>query len=169
MQAIRAAAEAADAWVRRAEFVTVGVLTGVMTALTLLQVVMRYVFNDSLIWSEEAVRYLFVWVALIGAGAAVGQGAHYGLEAAHRYVPPRAKLVLGFVAMAIVLVFAVVLLVTGVREAVQATRQTSLTMPIRMHWAYTAIPVGAALMLWHVAVGWLRHGFGRHPLDRDSQ
>jgi TRAP-type C4-dicarboxylate transport system permease small subunit len=164
---LRAAAGAADVWVRRAEFAVIGTLTGVMTLITLAQVVMRYVFNDSLIWSEEAVRYLFVWVSLVAAGAAVGQGAHYGLEAAHRYLPPQARATLGFVAMLIVAAFALALLVTGVREAMLAARQFSWTMPIRMHWAYSALPVGAALMLWHIGVLWLRHGLGRHPLDRD--
>ena len=151
---------------RRVEYGVVGVLTGVMTLLTLVQVVMRYVFNDSLIWSEEAVRYLFVWVALIGAGAAVGHGTHYGLEAAHRYVTPRVRAVLGFLATLVVLAFVLALFTTGIREAVLAARQSSLTMPIRMHWAYAAIPVGAALMLWHLALGWLRFGFGHHPLER---
>lgn len=163
---IRSSVATADTWVRRGEYVVVGVLTGVMTLLTLTQVVMRYVFNDSLIWSEEAVRYLFVWVALIGAAAAVAEGTHYGLEAAHRYVPPRVKAVLGFVAMLFVLGFVLALFTTGIREALLAARQTSLTMPMRMHWAYAAIPVGAALMLWHIAAAWVRHGFGRHPLDR---
>lgn len=163
---LRSTVATADTWVRRGEYVTVGVLTGVMTLLTLMQVIMRYVFNDSLIWSEEAVRYLFVWVAMVGAGAAVGHGTHYGLEAAHRYATPKVKALLGFVAMLLVLAFAIALLVTGIRESLLAARQTSLTMPIRMHWAYAAIPVGAALMVWHILVGWLQYGFGRHPLDR---
>lgn len=37
-----------------------------MTAILGLQVVSRYVFHNSLTWSEELVRYMFVWSAFIG-------------------------------------------------------------------------------------------------------
>lgn len=166
MSALREALGAIDAWVRRAELFVIGALTAVLTVITLLQVLLRYVFNDPLTWSEEAARYLFVWLSLIGAGAAVGRGAHYGLEVLRRQLPERWHRYLGFGSMLVVLVFAVTLLVTGIQEAALAARQFSWSMPIRMHWAYAALPVGAALMIWHVGALWLRHGFGRHPLDR---
>lgn len=164
---LRAAFGAADAWVRRSEVVALGALMAALTAVTFLQVVMRYVFNAPLTWSEEMARYLFVWVSLVGAGAAVGRGAHYGLEAVHKRLPAALHGVFGAAAMLIVLAFGATLLVTGIRETALAARQFSWSMPIRMHWAYAAIPVGAALMVWHVGMLWLRHGIGWHPLDRE--
>ena len=164
---IRAALGAADAWVRRAEMAALGTLMAALTTITFLQVLMRYVFNDPLTWSEEAARYLFVWVSLVGAGAAVGRSAHYGMETLQHRLPAGLHRWCGGAAMLVVLAFAVALLVTGVQESVLAARQLSWSMPIRMHWAYAALPVGAALMIWHIGTLWLRHGFGRHPLDRD--
>ena len=35
-----------------------------------------------------------------------------------------------------------------------------------MQWAYLALPVGAALALWHVLAHWVRSGIGAHPLDQ---
>lgn len=163
---VRSAFGAADAWVRRGEFFALGALMAALTAITFLQVVMRYVFNDPLTWSEEAARYLFVWVSLVGAGAAVGRGAHYGMETLHQRLPPGLHRFFGAAAMLVVFAFAVALFVTGIRETALAARQFSWSMPIRMHWAYAAVPVGAALMIWHVGTLWLRHGWGRHPLDR---
>jgi TRAP-type C4-dicarboxylate transport system permease small subunit len=164
---LRRALGAADGWVRRAEMGALGALMAALTAVTFLQVVMRYVFNDPLTWSEELARYLFVWVSLIGAGAAVGRGGHYGMETLEQRVPRAVHRFLGAMAMLIVLAFAVALLVTGLQETALAARQLSWSMPIRMHWAYAALPAGAALMLWHIAMLWLRHGFGRHPLDHE--
>ena len=37
-----------------------------MTLILGLQVVSRYVFQNSLSWSEELVRYMLVWSAFIG-------------------------------------------------------------------------------------------------------
>jgi TRAP-type C4-dicarboxylate transport system permease small subunit len=163
----RAAAAALDGWIRRSETFLLGALMAVLTAVTFAQVVARYVFNDPLTWSEEAARYLFVWVSLVGAGAAVGRGAHYGLEALARRLPPGWRAAAGFASTVVVLAFAFALLITGITETQLASRQFSASLPMRMHLSYAALPVGAALMIWHVLALWARHGFGRHPLDRD--
>ena len=41
-------------------------LMSFMTLLVFVQVVMRYVFNNSLSWSEELARYTFIWLIYIG-------------------------------------------------------------------------------------------------------
>ena len=38
-----------------------------MVALVFIQVIMRYIFNNSLSWSEELVRYIFIWQIWLGA------------------------------------------------------------------------------------------------------
>ena len=40
------------------------ILLVLMTAIMGVQIVSRYVFQNSLTWSEELVRYMFVWSAL---------------------------------------------------------------------------------------------------------
>ena len=47
------------------------------------QVVMRYVFQSSLYWSEELARYLFVWQTWLGASLAVREASHIRIEANH--------------------------------------------------------------------------------------
>ena len=42
-----------------------------MVVIIFLQVVMRYVFNNSLTWSEEIARYIFLWQIWIGVSYAV--------------------------------------------------------------------------------------------------
>lgn len=41
-------------------------LMSFMTLVTFIQVVMRKVFNNSLSWSEELARYVFIWLIYIG-------------------------------------------------------------------------------------------------------
>lgn len=48
----------------------------VMTLVIFLQVIMRYVFNNSLSWSEEFATFCFMWVTWIGASNAVKKKSH---------------------------------------------------------------------------------------------
>lgn len=139
-----------DAGLARAETVALGLLVLAMTGATLAQVIARYLFNAPLIWSEEAARYLFVWVAMIGGALAVRQGGHYMLTALVERLPPSAARLARILAVAVAAAFLAVLLVTGINETMQAHMQDAATLPFRMSLPYAAIPIGAALMLFHL-------------------
>ncbi|EHL66887.1 TRAP transporter small permease, partial [Cloacibacillus evryensis] len=52
----------------------------IMTILVFIQVVMRYVFSNSLSWSEELARFIFLWLSWIGASYAVKERSHFRVE-----------------------------------------------------------------------------------------
>lgn len=52
----------------------------VMVIVIFSQVVMRYIFNNSLSWSEEFARYLFVWFSWMGVSAGVRDKEHLKVE-----------------------------------------------------------------------------------------
>jgi TRAP-type C4-dicarboxylate transport system permease small subunit len=155
MTQLRAIASCVDYWIARLEAAAIVVLVTLLTAVTFAQVITRYVLNDPLIWSEEAARYLFVWVSMIGAALALREGGHFGLDLLIRSMP-RLKPVLGPLVTAVMVVFLVVLLETGIDETRLAAMQFAMTFHMRMLWAYLALPVGAGLMLFHVAVQVIR-------------
>lgn len=156
---------AVDRLLGHIESVLLAILVTAITAVTFAQVFTRYVLVDPLIWSEEVARYLFVWITLIGAATAVRANGHFGLDIARRFFP-RLRSVLGILTMSIVAIFLAILLYTGVNETRQAALQISPALQVRMHWVYLAIPVGAALALWHVLAHWVRAGPAAHPLDQ---
>lgn len=164
MQTFRRAVLRADRMLGKAESVLLAALVTAITAVTFAQVLARYIFESPLIWSEEFARYLFVWIVLIGAAAAVRANEHFGLDLLRRYIAPL-RLLLGLVTMLVVAAFLGLLLYTGVVETKQASTQFSAGLPIRMHWPYLALPVGAGLALLHVIAHWVRAGAGAHPLD----
>ncbi|MBI0537952.1 TRAP transporter small permease [Roseomonas sp. KE2513] len=145
-----------DGWLATLEALVLGLLVAAMTGVTLAQVVARYAFNEPLIWSEEAARYLFVWVSLVGAALATREGAHYALDALLERLSPVLRTVARGVAVVIGAGFLLILLRTGLDETAQAALQDSATLPIGMALPYAAIPVGAALMLFHLLAGLLR-------------
>ena len=150
------------------EAVALAAMVAAITAVTFAQVFTRYVTESPFIWTEEVARYLFVWITLIGAAAAVRVHAHFGLDILRRYLPPLRGF-LGAVTMLIVAGFLALLFYTGIAETRQAALQLSPALQVRMHWAYLALPVGAALALWHVLSHWVRDGWGAHPLDKAEE
>jgi TRAP-type transport system small permease protein len=155
MTLLRAIAISLDDWVARLETVAVILLVALLTAVTFAQVVTRYLLGDPLIWSEEAARYLFVWVSMIGAALALREGGHFGLDLLIRPMP-QLRPVLSPLVILVMVMFLVILLKTGIDETRLASMQFAMTFPMRMQWAYLALPVGAGLMLFHIAVHVIR-------------
>lgn len=148
------------------ESALLAVLVTVITAVTFAQVFSRYVTADPIIWSEEVARYLFVWITMIGAAAAVRMRGHFGLDILRRWATGGPiRTLLGLATSIFVAAFLVILLVTGINETKQATGQFSSALPITLMLPYLALPIGAGLALFHLAAHWLRSGLGAHPLD----
>ncbi|MDC7232817.1 MAG: TRAP transporter small permease [Spirochaetales bacterium] len=53
---------------------------GIMGVVLFMQVVFRYVLKDPLIWSEEAARYLHVWITLFGIRFGLKNKAHLNVS-----------------------------------------------------------------------------------------
>ena len=70
-----------EAAVARTEEVVIAALLGMMVVLTFINVVLRYVFNDSLIWGLEVVLVLFAWLVLFGISHCFRITAHLGVDA----------------------------------------------------------------------------------------
>lgn len=84
------------------------VLVAAFTILVGVQVVSRYVFNSSLTWSEQAARYMFVWVVLLGLPILYRHGEHVGFTMLTEAMPQKGALVLQVITHLLVLAFAVV-------------------------------------------------------------
>ncbi len=113
-----------------------------------IQVVMRYVFSNSLSWSEELARYVFIWQTWIGASYAVRRGRHLRIEVLSELLRGRAKVVLELVVLALWIFFGAVLFTKGYQMVSMIGRrhQISAAMGIPMAIPYAAIPAGALAM-----------------------
>ncbi|MBE3637020.1 TRAP transporter small permease [Mangrovicoccus algicola] len=96
--------------VARAEEVVIAALLGAMVLLTFVNVVLRYVFNHSIIWGLEVVLVLFAWLVLFGISHAFRVTAHLGVDAIVNIVPPRAKRALGVISALCCIAYAFLLL-----------------------------------------------------------
>ena len=58
-----------------------------MVAMVFGNVVLRYVFNDGIVVSEELSRIFFVWLTFLGAIVAMRENAHLGMDNVVRRLP----------------------------------------------------------------------------------
>ncbi|MDX1563229.1 MAG: TRAP transporter small permease [Gammaproteobacteria bacterium] len=73
-------------WLDRFEEFSIALALGLMTLLTFVQVVLRYVFQSGFVWSLEATTYLFGWLVLIGMAYGVRTNAHIAVDLVTRVV-----------------------------------------------------------------------------------
>lgn len=117
----------------------------VMTALTFVNVVARYVFSASLSFSEEITTYLFVLLSLLGSAIAAKRGAHLGLTIISDRVGPKAGRVLGVISMAFATAFSALICYFGFFMALNQFNKGQLTAGTQLpEWIFGSfVPIGA--------------------------
>jgi len=63
----------------------------IMSLITFVKVVNRYLFSKSLAFSEEVVVNLFVWITLLGISIAFRRGSHLQMTNLYDKFPPKLK------------------------------------------------------------------------------
>lgn len=153
-------------WLYRAvEAVTVGVLAGYV-AILVVQVVLRYVFNSSLVWADEIIRFGLVWNVMLGAALVSLRDGHIRVDIFENLLPHRARRITQFLIHLVSLAFLLLLLFFGWKFAVRGATQRAPVTALSMAYAYSAIAVGAALMVFFTAVTVVRRLQGKVGNDR---
>ena len=114
----------------------------------ILQVVTRYVFNYSMSWSDELVRYFLVWSCFLSVSFCVKKRISIKIDSLLHALPEKAKPWLRAVRHLIILVFCILMIpfaVTFIRQAV-ASGATSAAMQIPMYYIQSAPLVGFLLL-----------------------
>jgi TRAP-type C4-dicarboxylate transport system permease small subunit len=127
------------------------VIVSLIIIITFLQVVARYVFDIPLSWSEEAARYLLIWLAMIGSAMALRTKGHIQIETFVNLMPSRVQTMLRFFRHGVLLVVLGVILFYGYSFASMNSSQFAAANDwLSMFWPCLAIPVGAGFMLVYV-------------------
>ncbi|MGB0748265.1 MAG: TRAP transporter small permease [Magnetospiraceae bacterium] len=89
----------------------IAITLGLMTLITFVNVIARYVFNTNILWALETTVFLFAWLVLIGASYCVKIHVHLGVDVVINAVNPQVRRVLAILAVAASLAFAILLLI----------------------------------------------------------
>ena len=124
------------------------VITGIaMTIIILIQIFFRFVIYRPVPWSEEAARYLMIWLGMLGSVMALRKGRHIGVTALVDALPRRISGIIVYVVRLTMIGFMGIIGWEGVKLAVFNYPQLSAAMEISMMIPYMAIPVGAFMMI----------------------
>jgi TRAP-type C4-dicarboxylate transport system permease small subunit len=89
-------------------------------------------------------------VIFLGASIAYKRGAHMGLHFITEKTSTPVKRLLSIISLLLSSVFFIFIGVEGVMVTLKMTTQLTPAMEVSMAWQFSAIPVGAFLMLLHV-------------------
>ena len=124
-----------------------GMILAVMTAAVFLQVVMRYLGWDGIDGIDEIPRYLFVWLVMIGAAAAMYRGEHTVLDYFINRLGPRLRALVLIVTTSAGIALFVWLIKLSLVLVPNAQLQSSAGLDLPLGYVFAAIPVGAALII----------------------
>jgi TRAP-type C4-dicarboxylate transport system permease small subunit len=124
-------------------------LLALMSIIIVVQVFFRYVLQNSLQWSEEIARYMFIWLIYIGISYGVKMDKHIAVDAVYSFLPKKVKPIYALIGYVIFLVFAIIVVYYGVLVTanIAGSGQISNGAHVPMQYVYVAPVVGMSLTL----------------------
>ncbi|MBX6368562.1 MAG: TRAP transporter small permease [Rhodospirillales bacterium] len=107
----------------------------------------RYFLHIGLGWTEEAARYLQVWMTFIGATVAVKRWSHFQLLLVNDRIPASWQRGTRIFALCVVMALAAVMIVNGAEITEISWAQTSPIMSWNFGYLYLVVPVSGVLIM----------------------
>ncbi len=147
-----------DALNRNAERWALLVFYVMLVATMFIEVLRREVMAYSSIWGEEIVRYSFIYLAWIGAAAAVRERGHIRIDVILEYVGPRVKALLYIFGDLVMFAVALVALYWSFETVLVSAKFGSVTHGLRVSqvWFLLAVPIGFAVMIFRLIQSFIR-------------
>jgi TRAP-type C4-dicarboxylate transport system permease small subunit len=129
-----------------------------LVATMFIEVLRRELLAYSSIWGEEIVRYSFIYLAWIGAAAAVRERGHIRIDVILQYVGPRVKAILYIFGDLVMFAVAVVAFYWSLETVLVSAKFGSVTHGLRISqvWFLSAVPIGFALVMLRLVQSFLR-------------
>lgn len=140
-------------WIEHIEEGLLAFLMAAMTLITFSQVIARYVFNYSFVWVFELTGVMFAWLIFIGMSYGVRVGIHIGVDAFVKSLEPRAARIVGSIASALCIVYALIVVVGGY-QYVSKMYEVGILMqdiPVQQWIPRVILPLGFALLAFRFA------------------
>jgi TRAP-type C4-dicarboxylate transport system permease small subunit len=132
------------------------------------QVVARYVFGNSIGWSEEVARALLVAITFLGCAIAMRRNTHIAIEVAFAYLPAGVARVLVTVIDVLKIALSGALTYMGYVLTV-TTRQKLTSIDVSKAWLYGPVTAFLALMtVFAVLVAWRHWRTGKADISADT-
>ena len=119
------------------------------------QVFWRYALSNSLSWSEELARYLFIWLTFLGAEVTLRRKGHVAFDSIVKLLKGMTSLIVRVLIDLIIIGFSLIVLVSGWQLVNATWNQPSPALGISMGYVYIVIPVAMAIITINTTVSML--------------
>lgn len=126
-----------------------GLVTATMFAFIVLvsmQVFWRYVLSDPLPWTEQAARYLFIWMLMLEMPILLRRDNNISFDLLYKRLPEKVRHVVQIALLVLIAAFGIVFFVGSFQLCVKSLGKTAVGLGIPIVWVYAAQPTGAALL-----------------------
>ena len=138
---------AINEWVGITARNSAGMLLIAMTAIILVQIVFRYVLNDSLIWTEEVSKTLMVWGAFLIAPWAYRNGANVSIQMFTDELPLTLQRLLHLALNLLVIWIIVVFWSESFGMIDRGFSIKAASLPVQVGWFFIVVPFAFGAML----------------------
>ena len=122
-------------------------LMGLMLAIMVAAVFFRYVLNDSLVWSEDVLLMMAIWMTFAVAPIAYRVGSNVSLDTLSSRLDGRGAHMLGLMTHFLVILLLVFLVIQTAGFIERGWKIRANTVPVQMAWIYMIMPASFIAML----------------------
>ena len=119
----------------------------VIFIVALAQIIMRWLFRNPIVWSEELIRLMYVWLCYIGWTIASRNKAHIKITALVSVIPPSARKILETFNCLLIILFSLFMVYYGIKMTEVGARGRAVTIPIHFGLVYGVAPVTNFIIL----------------------
>jgi TRAP-type C4-dicarboxylate transport system permease small subunit len=128
------------------------VLMGAMVINVLWQVFTRFVLRDPSSFTEEAARYMMIWIGLLGSAYAAGKKSHLALDLITARLQGGRKRASEILIQSVVLLFTLGVMVGGGGRLVWiqlSLGQQSAALQLKLGYVYLAVPLAGVFITFY--------------------
>ena len=135
--------------VYKAIMYSVSAVLAIMVLVAFVEVIRRYLFGKTFLWSDDLIRYLIIYVGFVGGAAAFRDDNLASLDLVTRHFPQKLQTVLELLVNTIVLAIVVFLMhySFGAIESPGIKYSVGTVLRIAMWIPYLALPIGFSAMI----------------------
>lgn len=118
-----------------------------MVGIIFFQVIMRYVFNNSLSWSEELGKFLFVWISWLGISIGHKRKEHIKITLVVDKLPHKLKMICEAISELILIVICGITMYYGVIMIAIQKNIPYAGIKISTSWGYLSLVLGCGIFI----------------------
>ncbi|WP_099361240.1 TRAP transporter small permease [Fredinandcohnia onubensis] len=139
----------------------------VISFLTIINVICRFVLNSPISWAEEITLGCFIWLVFIGISSAMKRDGHIGVDYFIQKMPKAMRNVCTIIgAAAIYFVLIYIFIYLGFELASQAGSKVTPVLGISYTYIDLAVPIGGFLTAIHFTIKLIR-SFQTNPEKKE--